>query len=459
MRTFELTESSRFWAIERTGLSIALRYGKIGGKATKRITKYANVAECLRSYQGQIRTKVNDGYVETTTDNAPFLDPTGLALEAALVENPDDLAAHMAFADFLSEQHDERHQERGEFIRLQLQLEDAGLPAGQRKKLAKREKELLEANQCHWLGWQLYDVLFDGGGNPDLGAAWTATAGYRRGWIDALKIPIIDASVARALGRAPALRLLRELILDNGDYGSDALKEFASFEYLGNLRKLRIDDIAHSEYLDVFIARLPHLEELYLQALEQNLGGLFALSSLSNLRILHVSEARDFDIKALARNKSLGRLTHLFLFPDLTMSDDGPHISSADFRFLVASKHFGSLTHLTVRRTNAGDGGIDALLRAGWLARLVELDLSFGCITDAGARQLAASPDYRHLKSLSLEENRLTSAGVKALKRKGLRLHVEDQQTPDPDGEYNDSYLYEDVDSDFDDEFDLDDWE
>jgi uncharacterized protein (TIGR02996 family) len=43
------------------------------------------------------------------------------ALEAALVENPDDLAAHRAYADHLMELGDPR----GEFIQVQLALEDA----------------------------------------------------------------------------------------------------------------------------------------------------------------------------------------------------------------------------------------------------------------------------------------------------------------------------------------------
>ena len=51
------------------------------------------------------------------------LDATGQALQAAVVEGPDDLAAHMALADWLSEQADPRLQARGELIRTQLALE------------------------------------------------------------------------------------------------------------------------------------------------------------------------------------------------------------------------------------------------------------------------------------------------------------------------------------------------
>ena len=43
-----------------------------------------------------------------------------LALEQALVENPDDLAAHAAYADLLMEEGDPR----GEFIQVQLALDE-----------------------------------------------------------------------------------------------------------------------------------------------------------------------------------------------------------------------------------------------------------------------------------------------------------------------------------------------
>jgi uncharacterized protein (TIGR02996 family) len=70
------------------------------------------------------------------------------ALEGTLFANPDDLASHMAYADYLAEQGDPR----GEFIQVQLALEDEGKPAAERKRLQQREQELLDAHQREWLG-------------------------------------------------------------------------------------------------------------------------------------------------------------------------------------------------------------------------------------------------------------------------------------------------------------------
>src|SRR5262249_40048399 len=75
-------------------------------------------------------------------------DPLRAALETALVENPDDLATHMAYGDHLAEQGDPR----GEFIQVQLALETPARSPGDRERLKQRERELLDAHQAEWLG-------------------------------------------------------------------------------------------------------------------------------------------------------------------------------------------------------------------------------------------------------------------------------------------------------------------
>src|SRR5262245_46076261 len=110
MRSFEMKKTQRFWSIERDRKKITVRYGKVGGKAGVRTSESGNVGDALRKYQQQIGEKMRAGYEETTTDDAAELDATGRALEGALTENPDDLATLLAFADYLSEQADPRHQ-------------------------------------------------------------------------------------------------------------------------------------------------------------------------------------------------------------------------------------------------------------------------------------------------------------------------------------------------------------
>src|SRR5215207_9293521 len=70
------------------------------------------------------------------------------AMEAALHDDPDDLATHRAYADLLCEEGDPR----GEFIQVQLALEDESLSPEQRQRLRAREAALLAAHEREWLG-------------------------------------------------------------------------------------------------------------------------------------------------------------------------------------------------------------------------------------------------------------------------------------------------------------------
>jgi hypothetical protein len=72
------------------------------------------------------------------------------------------------------------------------------------------------------------------------------------------------------------------------------------------------------------------------------------------------------------------------------------------------------------------------------------LDLRHGEITDGGAQALAKAIPGGRLRHLDLQRNRLTDAGIRALK--ALKLPVfraEYQQEPDDRGECNDQYPYD----------------
>src|SRR5439155_8866685 len=65
------------------------------------------------------------------------------AFESALRDNPDDLAGWCAYADYLVEQ----GVPRGEFMQVQLALEEEARPKKERAALALREAELLIAHE------------------------------------------------------------------------------------------------------------------------------------------------------------------------------------------------------------------------------------------------------------------------------------------------------------------------
>src|SRR5262249_29020215 len=137
------------------------------------------------------------------------------------------------------------------------------------------------------------------------------------------------------------------------------------------------------------VRRMPRVEELYLFA-GVDTGGLFALKTLTNLRVLQVYHAYPYPLEKLAANPALGNLERLLLHPKAqgAWSNFGAYITLAGVRALVRSRHLRSLTHLRLRLSDMGDAGCAEIVRSGILKRLKMLDLRHGCVTDDGARTL-----------------------------------------------------------------------
>src|SRR5262245_13672780 len=127
------------------------------------------------------------------------------ALESALVENPDDLSAHMAYADWLSEQPDAESQARAEFIRVQLALEDTSLTTEQRNALREQESALLKEHERTWLG-ELAPFFLDQTVTDHRRRVNECT--FRRGWLNSVQAASFNSAFAHTLATAPQARLL-----------------------------------------------------------------------------------------------------------------------------------------------------------------------------------------------------------------------------------------------------------
>jgi uncharacterized protein (TIGR02996 family) len=424
------------------------------------------------------------------------------ALEAALAAEPDDLASHMAYADFLTEQGDPR----GEFIAVQLALEDPTCPPGERKKLRQREKALLQNHEREWLG-ELAPLLL---GTPDEQRALFAAElqpeyadrldyttermhfrhSWARGWLDRFECDNLTVEMARKLGRAPLARLLRGLVC-RGDEGAGVFRYepgpdipagkwpgFQPCEVLAHypaVRNLRIfqygqeadpeEDTYWSgtqyERLAPLVECMPRLEELYIfghihmdDEMWQDMHRLLSLPTLTRLRVYQHYHGTTYALEPLATNPALGRLSHLLIFPHSFASSfdpihlgtdawiearEGPALNRDNVRAAVTSPHLMSLTHLQLRCCNGGDAMIADIVASGMLKRLKLLDLRHGHVSDEGARLLAACPDTRNLEVLDLTNNRLTETGVAALRSAGVPVRADRQQgTPYDD----DAILY-----------------
>jgi uncharacterized protein (TIGR02996 family) len=460
VRTFICREggASKFWNIELQGKSFTVNYGRVGSAGRSQTKTFADAAKAEAAHDKLVKQKLGKGYVETTGHRPA--DPERRALEDAVVAEPDDLAALQVYADWLSEHDDPR----GEFIQVQLALEDPDRKPAERTKLQAREKELLKKHRKDWLG-ALAEQL------PPRGAYEHWEHHFARGWIDRLHIHLLTAELAVALAREPQTQLVRELLVDdvagNGpdyehdpDFPRDPLVELSRALYLSSVRVLRIggdegflEDRAEPDYYNHYydlpspdsatwelVGRMPRLEELSLYG---NLGHLRRLfeTRMPSLRVLQVYLADEYPLRTLAANKSLRNLTHLALHPkgcEPEIDQWGPLLALEDVRHLLTSKNLPSLTHLRLQKSDLGDRGCAEIVKSGILKRLKFLDLALGCITDQGARIHAASPDIGRLETLDLSRNCVTEDGVEA-----LRAVVKNVRADDPHELDDNSYLFE----------------
>jgi uncharacterized protein (TIGR02996 family) len=467
MRTFTYsdTKSHKFWNIDLQGSGFTVTYGRQGTAGQTQTKTFADAEKAQREHDKLVKEKLAKGYVETTPSTKPTASLRE-ALEKAVIANPDDLASHMAYADYLAEENDPR----GEFMQVQIALEDPQKPAAERKKLQKREKELLKAHGRTWLG-ELAPYFLDPQKAPEYQDPFSCSYTFARGWLDTLEVKHFSVAFTRTLVRSPQTQLLRRLALadevfeEEGEYeaGDDVpegswapgLYPLVRSPYLGNVRILQVGELAgeDDQYYDChtngeaaigLVKKMPRLEELYLLAHGVDMDQLFGLKTLNNLRVLQVYHVNgNYPLQKLANNPSLGKLTHLLLMPH--SADEGePYIRLAGVRALVRSKNLPSLTHLQLRMTDAGDKGCEEIVASGILKRLKGLDLRFGRVGEDGARILAACPDLRNLESLNLAGNCLTQAGIRALQATGVSLQADKQWTSSGNEENDyENYLFQ----------------
>ncbi len=487
MRTFQYSDakSHKFWSIEVTGDSFTVTFGKVGTAGQTQTKTFASPEKAQAEADKLIKEKLKKGYTETTPKAAVS---EAEAFEKALLANPDDVAAWSAYADYLAEQGDPR----GEFMRVQLALEDESLGKAEREALKKREAALLDAHEKDWLG-----PLADVSANLDRLSSRSAGpnqagVGHRfaRGWLRRVEFRHLKVNEARALNRSPQARLLRELVVETVDHeapvgsqeryirsyyepgpdvpeGADAwqgpgLHALCRCPHLGSVRVLRLGEATErpdgkeEEYFNChmpgelahhLVKQMPNLEELYLLAHRVDANNLFVLP-MPNLRVLQLYHSDYYPLEKLAENKTLTKLTHILCHPHALEPDEdqeGAYIGSVDLRAICRSPHLKSLTHLRLRLTDFGDKGAEEIVKSGILKRLKVLDLRGGSITDAGAAALAACPDLKHLEFLDLSRNAMTDAGARALQQTGVRVNVSGQHTNTEPGEFGEApeYLYE----------------
>ena len=402
--------------------------------------------------------------------------------EATLRDHPDHLGAWSAYADWLTEQGDPR----GEFMQVQLALEDESRSKAERDGLRTREAELLKEHERTWLG-ELAEPCLDA--EPIYANVKWVEHRFDRGWLSALTFNSLTVDMARRLARSPEANLLSRIAVQSAafesptgvsirevdlyyepgpdvpagldEFGSPSLYALAHVPQLAGLRVFTLGEGSDAPYdppdayhssrgenaamIDGILARTPRLEELYLYGYDAPAAAVFALP-LPHLRVLRFENADEYPLDVLAANPTLDQLTHLLCHPHAQRAGDqetGAYLRPGDLRAVCRSPHLSGLTHLRLRLTDFGDDGIDEIITSGLLRRLRWLDLKYGCVTDRGAAALAACPDLKNLAFLDLSWNALTETGIEALKATGVPVDTADQHDEHPDklGRGEDDYL------------------
>ena len=354
-------------------------------------------------------------------------------LEDALAADFDDFATHAAYADLLMEQGDPR----GEYLRMQLALEDTERPRRELQEHRERCAALLLAHEREWLG-DLAPLLLAPRGRVPVGSEPNCQITYRRGWLATVDVFGVRDSLTKALATAPQARMLQSLTLRQAVRPNGSpLEPLREACFLPGLRRFQLGDDDPNQWISTadgdevveLVQRMPRLEELILRAEGVDAEALFGLP-MPHLRLLQVDFADRHPLKRLAENASLANLTHLYLDPrpqyrrrqpEPDAPATGAVLTRDEIRAVVNSPHLQKLTHLRLRLTGFGDAGCDEIARSGILRRLRVLDLREADVSDEGARALASSPDLGHLELLDVGMNRLTLAGVTELRAAEIR--------------------------------------
>jgi uncharacterized protein (TIGR02996 family) len=279
-------------------------------------------------------------------------------------EQPDDDTIRLIYADWLMDQDDKERRQRGEFVRLQVEL------ATQRHHpnlidLKGRECMLLALNWETWVG-PLREFV-RGGGRESLmmgGYRTECVSRFRRGFIEALSLDC-STFLARAAELFQLTPLQRLRLVDAGSH----LADLAASPYLGDLQ-----DLAFIDY--------------YRDPLDATM------------------------VAALAQSRYLGRLRHLGLYNN--------NVGDRGLEALATAPWLGQLVSVNLANCGIGPEGIAALLQPydghhGTLA-LRSLELSDNAIGDQGAFLLSRSRLLRQLSYLGLEHNSISSVGCRELR-------------------------------------------
>ena len=449
-RYFELVEgtSSKFWEIVVEGTDVKTRYGKIGTAGQETVKEHDSKSEAFKEYDKLVTEKTKKGYREVTA-GGPGIDARNRELEQAIEADPDDVNAYSVLGDWLQGQGDPR----GELIALQLAGKD------------KPAKALIQKQADYFLGGLAdHQKTYDGNNEPAFE--------WKYGYIHGLRLSHnhyaeteFEGSLAEILDlvlRHPSGRFLTEITFGfNNDPNESDLQELIdklARQAPPTIRKLHFGDYKYAgggsigQYgndteiswysigdLGKLWKAVPGLRTLITQggSTQSAMAGGLKLGKIELPHLVHAEFRTGGLEKANARAIATAAAPSLE-YLDVWYGEDnyGGNATVKDVELLLGRTDLPKLRHLGLMNSQFADELPGALARSRLLPQLRELDLSMGCMSDDGARELAAHKDaFAHLERLVVSLNYLSKAGIAVLK--GVAKVVDTgKQREDEDPEY-----------------------
>jgi uncharacterized protein (TIGR02996 family) len=306
------------------------------------------------------------------------------AFLASIIENADDDAPRLVYADWL-EEHGQG--EWSEFIRVQCELAGMGKEDPRRAGLEERERVLLKQHEGKW--------------TEPLPAPGKCV--FRRGFLAELDLTLTDLgnAGAEALARSGHLATLEVLKVGGCRIRAGGAQALLASSCLPSLTTLHLtgNSLSNADVQPLFAGwRLFRLTELSLQGTFIDVLELVRCSPLAQLTRLDLSENdlhfEDDDARALAGCEYLAGLVWL----DLGHDNLGVEAAEA----LASSPNLGNLTALNLWHNYIEAAGVQALLSSQRLGKLSSLNVSGNWIGDAGAEAVASCAGAANLSRLDL---------------------------------------------------------
>ncbi|MGL6075708.1 MAG: TIGR02996 domain-containing protein [Fimbriiglobus sp.] len=358
---------------------------------------------------------------------------TRASFENAIAADPDNLAALSAFADFLMESGDPR----GDYMRLQLALEDRNQPASRLRAMEQDTYEIRMANEREWLG-PFYEHVYPVRRNQSVvePVEPNITIHYHRGWLHTVRFEQANDAAIAALAECPIAHMISAFIVEEDPV---AEVDFTPLEALRNLWSLEIGhprNFAEQSLLNrescQSLAKLDRLRDVSIHVGRMSIRQ-FWRAKWPELESLEFSMARQtIHIEMLLAQKNFKKLKHL----SIIRPNDGERTEVGDdWEVLFLHRSMPALKYLIIQTPTFGDDSVRKLVNSPMMGTLQGLDLCRSGITDEGAEILAQHPAVPKLKYLNLDENNISPIGIDAFARVGVTISQRQNLGPMRDDE------------------------